>query len=97
MEENKESFRITWQVDTDEFKSELCTKKGTLDELNLQYDMLKAEKDVVNAKLQTVNDNLRVFANEIKHLQQCLHELHSENNRLSMSCDHSNKVIHEFN
>ena len=57
MEENKQSFIITSQFDMDEFKFELCRKIGTLDELNLKYDMLKADKDVVNAKLQMANDN----------------------------------------
>ncbi|KAI3470978.1 hypothetical protein Pfo_027641 [Paulownia fortunei] len=103
MERKQEAQKISWQDDIDRVKVELSKKNVLVDTLNenldglkLKFDTLMAEKDGVNAKLQTLSADLSVRDDQIQRLEHNLHELHSENKRLTAGSDTANKLTAEL-
>lgn len=103
MEIKLEALRISWLDEIERAKAELSknnevinTLNKNLDGLKLNHDMLMAEKDEVNAKLQTLSANLTSRDNEIQRLGHNLHELYSENKRLIAGSDSANKLTSEL-
>ncbi|KAL2248990.1 protein NETWORKED 4B [Sesamum indicum] len=103
MEKNQLALKISLQVDIENLHVELFKKELLVDTLNkdidglkLKYDTLMAEKDGLNSKLQTLTADLSVCDNQIQHLEHNLHELHSENKRLSEGSDRANKLTAEL-
>ncbi|KAK6121956.1 hypothetical protein DH2020_044295 [Rehmannia glutinosa] len=103
MQRKQEALKISWQVDIAHVRVELSEKdvqvntlNENLDELKLKYDMLMAEKDGVNAKLQTLNADISCRDDQIQRLEHNLHELHCENKRLSAGSARTNKLTAEL-
>lgn len=104
MVRKQEALNVSWQDNIERMKVELCEKNvlvdtlnENLDELKRNYDMLMAEKDGVNAKLQTFSADLSVVRDDqIQCLERNLHELHFKNERLSAGSDSANKLTAEL-
>lgn len=97
---NQEAQQIIWQDNLELVKTEKNTVVDTLnknlDELKLKYNILMAEKDGVDAKLQTLNSDLSAGNNQIQRLECALLELQSENEQLRAGSDSSNKLTSEL-
>ncbi|KAL0382230.1 UNVERIFIED_CONTAM: protein NETWORKED 4A [Sesamum calycinum] len=103
MEKTQLALKISLQVEIEDLHVELFKKKLLVDTLNkdmdglkLKYDMLMAEKDELNSKLQSLTADLSVRDNQIQCLEHNLHDLHSENKRLSEGSDRANKLTAEL-
>ncbi|CDP13887.1 unnamed protein product [Coffea canephora] len=84
-----EAQEIRWQGDIEGFKTQLNEKLELVEFLNksqdglkLKYDMLMAEKDGLNAKVQALTAELCSRENNIRQLEGHLHKLQSQNGEL---------------
>lgn len=97
---NQEALQIIWQDNLECVKTEknslVDTLNKNLDKLKQNYNILMAEKDGVDAKLQTLNTDLSVGKDQIQRLGRSLLELQSENEQLRAGSDSSNKVTSEL-
>ncbi|KAL0402997.1 UNVERIFIED_CONTAM: protein NETWORKED 4A [Sesamum radiatum] len=103
MEKNQLALKISLGIDIENLHVELFNKKilvdtlnKDIDELKLKYDTLMAEKDGLNSKLEMLTADLSARDNQIQRLEHNLHELHSENKRLSEGYDRANKLTAEL-
>ncbi|KAG6426784.1 hypothetical protein SASPL_111018 [Salvia splendens] len=102
--EKHEALQKSWQDNLESVKIDLTKKNSVvdtlsknLDELNLNYGILMAEKDGVDAKLQKLNTDISARDDQIQHLDCILVELKSEEEHLRAEADTANKQISELN
>lgn len=101
--EKQEAQEISWQDNLELVKKELTEKNSAVDTLNKNlnelkrnYDKLKAEKDGVDAKLQTLNADISLRADKIQYFEGILLDLKSDNKHLCAEADCANKLATEL-
>ncbi|KAH6771265.1 hypothetical protein C2S52_016068 [Perilla frutescens var. hirtella] len=99
----QEAQQIIWRDNLECVKMELSEKKSlvdtlnkNLDELKLNYDTMMAEKDGVDATLQTLNTDISVREEHIQRLEGILLELQSEKEQLRAGADSASKITAEM-
>nr|XP_027104114.1 protein NETWORKED 4B-like isoform X2 [Coffea arabica] len=98
-----EAQEIRWQGDIEGFKTQLNEKLELVEFLNksqdglkLKYDMLMAEKDGLNAKVQALTAELCSRENNIRQVEGHLHKLQSQNGELIVASETALKFRDEL-
>ncbi|XP_057989901.1 protein NETWORKED 4B isoform X1 [Hevea brasiliensis] len=98
-----DTHRMGLEAEISQLKAEVGDRSGhveilnkNLDNLKFKYDMLMAEKDGMNAKVNTLVADLSSRENQIGQMEEHLRHMHMENLELIAGSESVQKLVHEL-
>ncbi|KAL2544412.1 hypothetical protein Fot_13645 [Forsythia ovata] len=103
VEAGKAETEVMVGAQIEQLKAEISEKKEHMEELNktlealkLNYNMLRSEKDSLDAKIATLSADMGLKDDQIDQMKNHLHQLHMEQVELIVAAEGARKVVEKL-